>query len=71
MFKNSDKLSNLQLRAMLEADLAKTNEYLKLSREQLKTVFNTAIVLPSFRDHFDFCIKFLRYRGSQAHVAMR
>ncbi|KFG84648.1 hypothetical protein MANI_029276 [Metarhizium anisopliae] len=60
MFKNSDKLSNLQLRAMLEADLAKTNEYLKLSREQLKTVFNTAIVLPSFRDHFDFCIKFLR-----------
>ncbi|KJK78579.1 hypothetical protein H634G_06277 [Metarhizium anisopliae BRIP 53293] len=42
MFKNSDKLSNLQLRAMLEADLANTNISLKLSREQLKTVFNTA-----------------------------
>ncbi|KAK9435768.1 hypothetical protein VB005_10571 [Metarhizium brunneum] len=60
MFKNSDKLSSLQLRAMLEADLAKTNESLKLSREQLETVFNTAIVLPSFHGHFEFCIKFLR-----------
>ncbi|KID81922.1 hypothetical protein MGU_10731 [Metarhizium guizhouense ARSEF 977] len=60
MFRNSDKLSRLQLRAMLEGDLAKTNKSLKLSREQLQTIFNNAIVLPSFRGHAEFCIKFLR-----------
>ncbi|KAF4512771.1 hypothetical protein G6O67_000112 [Ophiocordyceps sinensis] len=60
MFQNSDKLSNLQLRGMLERDLAKGNQSLRLGRQHLQTTFNTAIVLPTYRGHADFCVKFLR-----------
>ncbi|GAB7337878.1 hypothetical protein MBLNU457_4270t1 [Dothideomycetes sp. NU457] len=57
---NSDKYSNHQLRAMLEADVKKQNMTFELNSTQLETIYDTAIILPSWHGHKDAAVKFLR-----------
>ncbi|GAM88205.1 hypothetical protein ANO11243_062360 [Dothideomycetidae sp. 11243] len=60
LYNISDKKSNIQLRAMLEADLAGLHQSFLLDPEQLETIANTSIIIPTDREHADSCIRFLR-----------
>jgi len=59
-YRDSDYISLLQLRAMLERDLADRNITLDLNSTQLETIYNTAIVIPTWHGHLELVEKFLR-----------
>jgi len=59
-YRNSSHSSLLQLRAMLEKDLADRNVTLNLNTTQLETIHSTAIIIPTWHGHLDFLTKFLR-----------
>jgi len=59
-YRNSSHTSLLQLRAMLEKDLAGRNITLNLNITQLETIHNTAIIIPTWHGHLEFVTKFLR-----------
>ncbi|GAM85427.1 hypothetical protein ANO11243_034340 [Dothideomycetidae sp. 11243] len=60
MFRNSDLATLLQIRAMLERDMARKNKTFALTRDQLETARKTAIIIPSYSGHLDFVAKFMR-----------
>lgn len=60
-YRNSSHLSLLQLRAMLEKDLAEINMTFGLNATQRETIYNTAIIIPTWHGHLQFVTKFLRY----------
>jgi len=57
---NSDKYPLQQLCAMLEADVERQNIAFDLNSTQLDTIYNTAIIIPSWHGHKDATVKFLR-----------
>ncbi|GAB7342179.1 hypothetical protein MBLNU457_g0433t1 [Dothideomycetes sp. NU457] len=57
---SSEKFSKQQFRAMLEADVEKQNLTFALNATQLDTIYNSAIIMPTWHGHKDEAIRFLK-----------
>jgi len=57
---DSERYNKHQFRAMLEADMEKQNLTFILNATQLDTIYNSAIIMPTWHGHKDPAIRFLK-----------